>query len=184
MTTLYPRTSDHACFNMAPPDRNGLRASFILRATDTDVFVFLKKRKAADSPSFFWLSNSTRPVAVQDDGQYGTWLYAQSYADLIFVTFSTLQANSTVCAVLEYSTSCHRVALISPWSSTYQPRIVHSVVTMPSVRRPSSHTAGPQKVPPSSRMPPNLRPDGNWGTITLTPQICLGRRGKSERLPG
>jgi hypothetical protein len=96
LTALYPRTSDHACFNMAPPDRNGLRASFILRATDTDVFVFLKKRKTADSPSF-WLSNSTRPVAVQDDGQYGTWLYAQSYADLIFVPSN--QQHCMCCTV-------------------------------------------------------------------------------------
>ena len=111
-------------FNMAPPDRNGLHASFILRTTDTDVFVFLKKRKAADSPSF-WLSNSTRPVAVQDDGQYGTWHYAQSHADIKFVTFSTLQVNNTVCAVqYQLSPRCS-------WSSTYQPRIVHSV-TMPS----------------------------------------------------
>ena len=77
---------------MVPPDRNGLHASFTLRTTETDVFVFLKKRKAADSPSF-WLLYSTCP---EDNGQYGTWLYVQGYADIMFGTFSTLQANSIV----------------------------------------------------------------------------------------
>ena len=134
MTTLYPRTSDHACFNMAPPDRNGLHASFILRATDTNVFVFLKKRKAADSPSF-WLSNSTRPVAVQDDGQYGTWFYAQSYADLISVTFSTLQANSTVCAVqYQLSPRCSYQALVINVSTSNRSQRCHHAIGQAAIK--------------------------------------------------